>query len=76
MFQDFLTVSGSQLGITRCNIRKNKNMEINKIFSKSGLKMWHFIPVKRIEEVVDRGISAVEALTVEDDTDNALFIVL
>ncbi len=38
--------------------------------------MWHFIPVKSIEEVVDKGISAVEVLTVEDDTDNALFIVL
>ncbi len=38
--------------------------------------MWHFIPVKSIEEVVDRDISAVEVLTVEDDTDNELFIVL
>ncbi len=39
--------------------------------------MWHFVPVKSIEELVDKGISAVEVLTVEDDTDNALlFIVL
>jgi hypothetical protein len=40
--------------------------------------MWHFfIPVKSIEDVVDKGISAGEVLTVEDDTDDALlFIVL
>ncbi len=38
--------------------------------------MWHFIPVKSIEDVVDKGISAVEVLTVEADTDNELFIVL